>query len=158
MLDAHVLRKSGHSDCTLNQAERVVNGGRILLLTTSLNETARTTESSVCRINEQIWHFGSEHSGALRLAKSVGMLSEPAKCRMPTWYRLAVVRNEVTRGLDENSPRRNLSMVCTHGLLSVKTQAESFDCMRRGGGGCGCGEPQVLRSLLRPQLYPRVLD
>ena len=61
------------------------------------------------------------------MAKSDGILAEPATCCKSTWYRLAVDRNDVTRGLAENSPRRNLSIACTQGLLSVRTHVRWVD-------------------------------
>ena len=70
----------------------------------------RTTESSVVEMKLQIWHFGSLHSGAFRLAKSEGIFAEPARCCMSAWYLLTMDKNDVTRGLAENSPRRSLSM------------------------------------------------
>jgi hypothetical protein len=42
---------------------------------------------------------------------------------MSAWYLLTMDKNGVTRGLAENSPRRSLLMVLTHGLLSVRIQA-----------------------------------
>ena len=77
------------------------------------------------------WHCCSTHTGALRLAKSDGMLAEPARCRTVAWYRLTADKNVDTRGLTENSPRHSFSWACTQGLLSVRidvlvsvTQAE----------------------------------
>ena len=70
--------------------------------------------------------------GALRLAKSDGTLAEPDKCRTDAWYLLTTDRNVDTRGLTENSPRHNFSYACTHGLLSVRTEALWFDCTMHG--------------------------
>ncbi len=51
-------------------------------------EILRTTEFSVSIMKKQIWHRGSLHSGALRLAKSGGKLALPAKCWRVTGYLL----------------------------------------------------------------------
>jgi hypothetical protein len=72
-------------------------------------------------MKEHIWHRGSQHVGALRLAKSDGILAEPAKWRTDIWYLLTMDKNDVIRGLAENSPRHSLSIAWTQGLLSVKT-------------------------------------
>ena len=91
--------------------------------------TERTTEFSIWMINLHTWHDGFSQSAAFLLAKSDRMLAEPARCRKSTWYRLAVDRNDVTRGLAENSPRHNLSIACTQGLLSVRTHVRWVNCI-----------------------------
>ena len=47
------------------------------------------------------------------MGKSEGRLGEPARWRCEIWYRLGVVRNVVTRGLEENWPRQSFSKDCT---------------------------------------------
>ena len=58
----------------------------------------------------QAWHCGLLHSGAFRLEKSDGTSADPARCRTSAWYRLTTDKNDVTRGLAENSPSLNLLM------------------------------------------------
>ena len=77
----------------------------------------------------KIWHLGSTQSGALRLAKSDGMLAEPLRCLIETWYLLTTGRKDRTRGLAENSPLHNFSNALTHGLLSINKQELCFDCI-----------------------------
>ena len=84
-----------------------MNGRFVELSRMSCIERVRTTESSVSRMNEQIWHLGSLHSGGLRLVKSEGRLAFPARCWRLTWYLLTVVKKDVTCGLAENPPLHN---------------------------------------------------
>ena len=127
---ACVLRKSGQSVCMANQADLVVKGKRVWLSMISWTCTDLTTESSNCVMNEQIWQQGSVHSDALRLAKSDGIFTEPLRCLTLLryfWYLLTVDRNDVTRGLAENSPLQSFSTACTQGLLSVNKQVLCVD-------------------------------
>ena len=89
---------------------------------TSFTVICRTGASSRRDTNEQTWQDGSVQTGAFLLAKSDGRLADPARCRTVRQYRLMVVKNVVTRGLAENSPRPSFSKACTHGLLSVSTE------------------------------------
>ena len=66
---------------------------------------------------------------ALQLAKSDGRLAEPERWRSDIWYRLAVERKVVARGLAENWPGHSFSKDWTHGLLSVSTQVWNLDGM-----------------------------
>ena len=60
--------------------------------------------------------------------KSDGTLAEPDKCWTDASYLLSTDRNVDTRGLMENSPWHSFLYACTHGLLSVRTEALWFDC------------------------------
>ena len=87
-----------------------MNGRRVEPDMISSTATPLTTDCSICDMKEQIWQCGSWHSGAFLLAKSDGTFDEPARWRTVTWYRATTDRNDVKRGLDENSPRPSLSM------------------------------------------------
>ena len=128
---ACVRRRSGHHGWIWAQADLVVNGRRDRQRI-SCTDVERTTESSMRATKLQIWHLGSLHSAALRLEKSKGTFMGPARCRMLTWYLLMVNKNDVTRGLPENSLRHSLSMAWTHGLLWVSKHACWVDWMRNG--------------------------
>ena len=122
-----VLRKSGQSVCMANQADLVVKGKRVWLSMISWTYTDLTTESSNCVMNEQIWQRGSVHSDALRLAKSDGIFTEPLRCLTLIWYLLTMDRNDVSRGLAENSPLQSFSAACKQDLLSVNKQGLCVD-------------------------------
>ena len=107
---ARTRRKSGHSDCVDSQADLLVKGRRAEPDTMSSTLTLLTTDSSIRDMNAHIWQCGSRHSGAFLFAKSDGTFADPERWRNVTWYLETIVKNEVKRGLEENSPRHNLSM------------------------------------------------
>ena len=85
-------RKFGHSAWVAFPALRLVKGRRTLPDAISLMVTLCTAALSIWETKEHTWHLGSSQGGALRLAKSAGVLADPDKCWTRTWYLLTVDR------------------------------------------------------------------
>ena len=89
---AWVRRRSGHSAWTSYHADLVVNG-RCERFRISWTDAARTTESSVAAMNVHTWQRGSEHSAALQLEKSKGILDGQHKKAYTLWIAIPITYN-----------------------------------------------------------------
>ena len=110
---ARALRKSGHSDCVISQAARLMKGNLHLLSKTSCTDIFLTTHSSDSEINEQIWQDLLSHSAGFRLPKSDNALSIPAIWHTEAWNRLTTVKYVLSLGLAEKSPLHSFSYALT---------------------------------------------